>query len=67
MAAHHPGPVAAGSGAVVSGAFEWTGLGCDVCGFGSVEDIDRFDPKEPCPECGSVMLPQETDNEDDQC
>jgi hypothetical protein len=37
-------------------SFEWTGLGCDVCGFGTVEDEELFDPKKPCPDCGSVML-----------
>ncbi len=38
---------------------EWTGLGCDVCGFGTVEDIDKFNPRKPCPECGAVMVPEE--------
>lgn len=39
-------------------AFAWTGMGCDVCGYGTieVEEIEAFDPSEPCPECGSVML-----------
>lgn len=37
-------------------SLEWTGLGCDVCGFGTVEDEDLFDPTKPCPDCGSVML-----------
>ena len=36
--------------------FQWTGLGCDVCGFGSVEDVENFKPKKPCPECGEVMV-----------
>lgn len=35
---------------------KWTGFGCDVCGFGTVEDVDLFDPTEPCPKCGSVMI-----------
>lgn len=38
---------------------QWTGMGCDVCGFGTVEDCDRFDPHKPCPECGEVMEPSE--------
>ena len=35
---------------------QWTGLGCDVCGFGTVEDVDEFDPEKPCPDCGAVMV-----------
>jgi hypothetical protein len=35
---------------------QWTGLGCDCCGFGTVEDCGKFDPRKPCPECESVML-----------
>lgn len=35
----------------------WTGLGCDVCGFGTVEDVDLFDPTKPCPDCGAIMTP----------
>lgn len=35
---------------------EWTGIGCDVCGFGSVENVDEFDPMRPCPECGEIMV-----------
>lgn len=42
--------------------FQWTGAGCDVCGFGTVEDVDEFDPCEPCPECGAVMLPETVDD-----
>ena len=34
----------------------WTGMGCDICGFGSVENVDEFDPRKPCPECGQVMV-----------
>lgn len=34
---------------------QWTGLGCDCCGFGTVENVDEFNPNKPCPECGSVM------------
>lgn len=34
----------------------WTGLGCDVCGYGTVESGGEFDPSEPCPECGTVMV-----------
>lgn len=36
--------------------FAWTGFGCDVCGFGTVEDCDAFSPRAPCPECGTVHL-----------
>ena len=43
--------------------FQWTGIGCDVCGFGSVEDVDDFDPKKPCPDCGEVMLPTDVQGE----
>lgn len=32
-------------------------MGCDVCGFGSVEDLDKFDPTKPCPECQTVATP----------
>jgi len=37
--------------------FQWTGMGCDVCGFGTVDldEIDLFDPKKPCPGCGRIM------------
>jgi hypothetical protein len=35
----------------------WTGLGCDLCGFGSVENVDEFNPTKPCPECGTVATP----------
>ncbi len=38
-------------------AWPWTGLGCDVCGFGSVENVDEFDPTKPCPECATVATP----------
>jgi hypothetical protein len=34
--------------------FAWTGLGCDVCGYGTVEN--ELDPTKPCPECGTIML-----------
>lgn len=34
----------------------WTGFGCDLCGFGTVENVDEFDPFEPCPDCGTVTL-----------
>jgi hypothetical protein len=37
--------------------FEWTGLGCDVCGFGSVENVEEFDPRKPCPECKTIAIP----------
>lgn len=36
---------------------KWTGLGCDVCGFGSVEDVDAFDPQKPCSQCSALMMP----------
>ena len=35
---------------------QWTGLGCDVCGFGTIEDVDAFDPRLPCPDCGEIMM-----------
>lgn len=35
---------------------QWTGLGCDCCGFGSIENIDEFNPQAPCPECGEIMI-----------
>ena len=40
-----------------SDGFKWTGQGCDVCGFGTMEasEIAKFDPKKPCPECGVTM------------
>jgi hypothetical protein len=41
---------------ILEQAFDWTGLGCDVCGFGTVEDVDKFSPYKPCPECGEVMI-----------
>jgi hypothetical protein len=44
---------------VKSEPMQWTGMGCDVCGFGTVEDCDRFDPHKPCPDCGAVMEPPE--------
>jgi hypothetical protein len=36
--------------------FAWTGLGCDVCGFGTVDNCDQFSPQRPCPECGTVNM-----------
>ena len=42
--------------AILAEDFEWTGMGCDVCGFGTVENVDEFDPRKPCPECGVVMV-----------
>lgn len=43
------------SGDVYVSPFPWTGIpGCDVCGFGSVEDVDDFDPALPCPGCAVV-------------
>ena len=38
-----------------SDGFDWTGLGCDVCGYGTIEDVEKFDPEEPCPDCGATM------------
>ncbi len=38
-------------------AWPWTGIGCDVCGFGTVENLDEFDPTKPCPECATVATP----------
>ncbi len=38
---------------------KWTGYGCDVCGFGTVEDVEEYDPRKPCPECGDVALSAE--------
>lgn len=40
-----------------SDGFQWTGLGCDVCGFGTIdlEEIEQYDPKKPCPLCGVTM------------
>jgi len=38
----------------VKSHFQWTGLGCDICGFGTIENIEEFDPKKPCPECGII-------------
>lgn len=35
---------------------QWTGIGCDVCGYGTVDDVDDFDPRKPCPVCGEVMV-----------
>lgn len=35
---------------------KYAGPGCDVCGFGTVENIDEFDPRFPCPECGNVAV-----------
>lgn len=35
---------------------KYAGPGCDVCGFGTVENIDEFDPRFPCPECGTVAV-----------
>ena len=32
--------------------FEWTGFGCDVCGYGTIEETD-FDPYKPCPDGGT--------------
>ena len=34
-------------------------MGCDVCGFGTVEDVDKFNPLKPCPDCGVVMIKPE--------
>jgi hypothetical protein len=40
---------------IQSNAYEsWKNRGCDLCGFGSVEDCDKFDPYKPCPECGVI-------------
>jgi hypothetical protein len=32
-------------------------LGCDVCGFGTVENVDEWSPILPCRDCGTVALP----------
>ena len=40
---------------ITSDGMEWTGMGCDVCGYGTIEDLDKFDPQKPCPECGTIM------------
>ncbi len=45
------------AGEGVAAVWPWTGLGCDLCGFGSVENVDEFDPRKPCPECGTTALP----------
>ena len=42
--------------------FEWTGFGCDVCGYGTIEETD-FDPYKPCPECGETMIQEEDRDE----
>jgi hypothetical protein len=34
--------------------FPHVGPGCDVCGFGSVENCEAFDPTKPCPDCGAT-------------
>lgn len=34
----------------------WTGLGCDLCGFGTVDNIEEFSPFKPCPDCGIVTV-----------
>ena len=39
----------------------WMGLGCDVCGFGSVENLEDFNPRRPCPECGNVAVREEVE------
>lgn len=44
-----------------SDGLEWTGQGCDVCGYGTVEDVDVYDPKKPCPDCGTIMHYREED------
>lgn len=44
-------------------SLEWTGLGCDCCGYGTVENVDEFDPGKPCPECGSVMVDHGVDEQ----
>lgn len=47
--------------------FQWTGMGCDVCGFGSVENISEFDPCKPCPKCEAVMVRSAPIHEPDAC
>jgi hypothetical protein len=46
------------AGEGVAAVWPWTGMGCDLCGFGSVENVDEFDPRKPCPECATVALPE---------
>lgn len=36
------------------------GPGCDVCGFGSVENVGEHDPSKPCLGCGSWWTPPGT-------
>ena len=43
------------TGIYTSDGMEWTGLGCDVCGYGSVENVEEYDPTKPCPDCGVIM------------
>ena len=42
---------------MTSDGMQWTGIGCDCCGYGTVdlEQIEKFDPKKPCPDCGITM------------
>ena len=40
---------------IIRESLAWMGIGCDVCGFGTVENVDEFDPMQPCPDCGNVM------------
>ena len=44
----------------------WTGMGCDVCGFGTVENVGEFDPVKPCPECGEVMINADVDEDSEK-
>jgi DNA topoisomerase-1 len=39
----------------IANILAWTGLGCDVCGFGTVEDVDAYRPELPCPDCGHLQ------------
>lgn len=44
-----------------SDGFIWTGIGCDVCGYGTMDPDEHFDPSQPCPECGVTMRSEETE------
>lgn len=44
-------------GEETSDGWEYSGgPGCDVCGYGSVENVDVYDPSQPCPDCGITMV-----------
>ena len=32
----------------------YTGMGCDLCGFGTIENTMQFNPLEPCPKCNTL-------------